>query len=96
MLFKGNSSRLELLIGKIQAHKEPSQDEQHKSKGPKITLFCLCPSLSLFLFLRPIFFFFLSFSHLLPLVKSFLFSVSLLPDFHLPEVAAVTALFREV
>ncbi|EZA61472.1 hypothetical protein X777_07805 [Ooceraea biroi] len=32
MLFKGNSSRLELLIGKIQAHKEPSQDEQHKSK----------------------------------------------------------------
>ena len=33
MLFKGNSSRLELLIGKIQAHKEPSQDEHHKSKG---------------------------------------------------------------
>lgn len=33
MLFKGNSSRLELLIGKIHAHKEPSQDEQHKSKG---------------------------------------------------------------
>lgn len=33
MLFKGNSSRLELLIGKIQAHKEPSQEEQHKSKG---------------------------------------------------------------
>ncbi|KAG5322713.1 ZN423 protein, partial [Pseudoatta argentina] len=32
MLFKGNSSRLELLIGKIHAHKEPSQDEQHKSK----------------------------------------------------------------
>ncbi|XP_020295105.1 zinc finger protein 423 homolog isoform X2 [Pseudomyrmex gracilis] len=34
MLFKGNSSRLELLIGKIQAHKEPSQEEQrfHKSK----------------------------------------------------------------
>lgn len=33
MLFKGNSSRLELLIGKIQAHKEPSQEEQHKSQG---------------------------------------------------------------
>lgn len=33
MLFKGNSSRLELLIGKIQAHKEPSQEEQRKSKG---------------------------------------------------------------
>lgn len=33
MLFKGNSSRLELLIGKIQAHKEPSQEEHHKSKG---------------------------------------------------------------
>lgn len=33
MLFKGNSSRLELLIGKIQAHKEPSQEEQQKSKG---------------------------------------------------------------
>ncbi|XP_016916698.1 zinc finger protein 423 homolog isoform X2 [Apis cerana] len=32
MLFKGNSSRLELLIGKIQAHKEPSQEEQRKSK----------------------------------------------------------------
>ncbi|KAK9302288.1 hypothetical protein QLX08_005713 [Tetragonisca angustula] len=31
MLFKGNSSRLELLIGRIQAHK-PSQEEQHKSK----------------------------------------------------------------
>ncbi|KOX74334.1 hypothetical protein WN51_00237 [Melipona quadrifasciata] len=32
MLFKGNSSRLELLIGRIQAHK-PSQEEQHKSKA---------------------------------------------------------------
>jgi len=39
MLFKGNSSRLELLIGKIHAHKEPSQDEQHKSKGLNVTLF---------------------------------------------------------
>lgn len=37
MLFKGNSSRLELLIGKIHAHKEPSQDEQHKSKGLNVT-----------------------------------------------------------
>lgn len=38
MLFKGNSSRLELLIGKIQAHKEPpsppQDDKCHsKSKG---------------------------------------------------------------
>lgn len=63
MLFKGNSSRLELLIGKIQAHKEPSQDEQHKSKGPKITL--------LFLILLSIYL-----SHLLLIVKSLLSSVS--------------------
>jgi len=49
MLFKGNSSRLELLIGKIQAHKEPSQDEQHKSKGLNKFLFrFLFLSLSLF------------------------------------------------
>ncbi|XP_066593289.1 zinc finger protein 423 homolog [Prorops nasuta] len=32
MLFKGNSSRLELLIGKIQAHKEPSHEEARKTK----------------------------------------------------------------
>lgn len=41
MLFKGNSSRLELLIGKIHAHKEPSQDEQHKSKGLNATFFSI-------------------------------------------------------
>lgn len=41
MLFKGNSSRLELLIGKIHAHKEPSQDEQHKSKGLNVTFFSI-------------------------------------------------------
>lgn len=61
MLFKGNSSRLELLIGKIQAHKEPSQDEQHKSKGLNATslslsfsesYYCTCSSL----ILPPLFF----------------------------------------
>lgn len=36
MLFKGNSSRLELLIGKIQAHKDPqspSREEKCNIKG---------------------------------------------------------------
>lgn len=56
MLFKGNSSRLELLIGKIQAHKEPSQEEQHKSKGiVPLLYYILILNISTFIF---IFFFF--------------------------------------